>query len=76
MKGNAGLIDWVYCTAITVATVYYQISSNLNIRFSIDVPYKTKERRKLEKVLIETWLPPFNKETRGYWSTPFTSQIK
>ena len=27
LQGNAGLIDWVYCTAITVATVYYQINS-------------------------------------------------
>ena len=46
---------------------------NLNIRFWLDVPIKTKERRKLEQKLIQTWLPPFNKETRGIWSTPFTS---
>ena len=45
----------------------------LNIRFWIDVPIKTKERRKLEQKLIQTWLPPFNKETRGIWATPFTS---
>ena len=47
----------------------------LNIRFWLDVPIKTKERRKLEQKLIQTWLPPFNKETRGIWATPFTSQI-
>jgi len=51
------------------------ISTKLNIRFWLDVPNETKERRKLEQNLIQTWLPPFNKETRGIWATPFTSRI-
>ena len=51
------------------------LKSNLNIRFWLDVPHETKARRKLEQKLIKTWLPPFNKETRSFWSTPFTSQI-
>ena len=51
------------------------VTTKLNIRFWLDVPIKTKERRKLEQKLIQTWLPPFNKETRGIWATPFTSQI-
>ena len=51
------------------------VKTNLNIRFWLDVPIKTKERRQLEQDLIQTWLPPFNKETRGIWATPFTSQI-
>ncbi len=51
------------------------ISTNLNIRFWLDVPIKTKERRKLEQKLIQAWLTPFNKETREMWATPFTSQI-
>ena len=51
------------------------IPTKLNIRFWLDVPIKTKERRKLEQKLIQAWLPPFNKETREIWSTPFTSQI-
>ena len=51
------------------------MSTKLNIRFWLDVPNETKERRKLEQKLIKTWLPPFNKETRGIWATPFTSQI-
>ncbi|WP_269625419.1 GIY-YIG nuclease family protein [Prochlorococcus marinus] len=51
------------------------IKTNLNIRFWLDVPIKTKERRKLEQQLIQAWLPPFNKETREIWATPFTSQI-
>ena len=49
--------------------------TSLNIRFWLDVPIKTKERRKLEQKLIQMWLPPFNKETRKIWATPFTSQI-
>ena len=51
------------------------LKTKLNIRFWLDVPSKTKERRKLEQKLIQTWLPPFNKETREIWGTPFTSQI-
>ena len=51
------------------------LTTKLNIRFWLDVPIKTKERRKLEQKLIQIWLPPFNKETRGIWLTPFTSQI-
>ncbi len=50
------------------------IIPRLNIRFWLDVPIKTKERRKLEQKLIQAWLPPFNKETREKWATPFTSQ--
>jgi len=49
------------------------MTTKLNIRFWLDVPIKTKERRKLEQKLIQTWLPPFNKETREIWATPFTS---
>ena len=51
------------------------VTTHLNIRFWLDVPSKTKERRKLEQKLIQAWLPPFNKETRAIWSTPFTSHI-
>jgi len=60
-----------YCDILQKANV----STKLNIRFWLDVPIKTKERRKLEQKLIQTWLPPFNKETRAIWATPFTSQI-
>ena len=49
------------------------MTTKLNIRFWLDVPIKTKERRKLEQKLIQAWLPPFNKEARAIWATPFTS---
>ena len=51
------------------------IGNNLSIRFWNDVPQKTKERRRLEQELIKIWRPPFNKETRTSWQTPFTSEI-
>ncbi|WP_320674206.1 GIY-YIG nuclease family protein [Prochlorococcus sp. MIT 1341] len=47
---------------------------NLSIRFWTDVPMSTRERRNLEQLLIKKWLPPFNKETRNIWSTPFTAE--
>ena len=45
----------------------------LSIRFCSDVPRSTKARRALEQRLIQFWLPPFNKETRQRWATPFTA---
>ena len=50
------------------------IESQLSIRFWSDVPANTRTRRKLEQQLINKWLPPFNKETRARWSTPFTAK--
>ena len=51
------------------------IKSQLSIRFWSDVPADTKCRRKVESELIKHWLPPFNKETRARWSTPFTAEL-
>ncbi len=51
----------------------HEIESHIDIRFSLDVPSEVKFRRKLEQKLICLWLPPFNKETRGRWSTTFTN---
>ena len=45
----------------------------LSIRFWCDVPTATGPRRALEQALIRRWLPPFNKETRERWATPFTA---
>ena len=49
------------------------LHSQPSIRFWIDVPQTTKARRQLEQELIQTWLPPFNKETRERWATPFNA---
>ncbi len=44
-----------------------------SIRFWLDVPTAIKARRTLEQALIRRWQPPFNKETRQRWATPFTA---
>ena len=60
-----------YCVALQKVG----LSSQLSIRFWNDVPKQTIARRKLEQELIQKWLPPFNKETRSRWQTPFTTEI-
>lgn len=46
------------------------------IRFWLDVPSAIKPRRSLEQALIQRWQPPFNKETRARWATPFTADTE
>ena len=65
----------IYLSSYSETLQKAKMKTKLNIRFWLDVPIKTKERRNLEQNLIKTWLPPFNKETRGIWATPFTSKI-
>ena len=55
------------------ALAHNKLSSHQDIRFFLDVPKEVKLRRKLEQQLIYLWLPPFNKETRERWATPFTN---
>ncbi len=62
-----------YLNAYSEALVKADLPRHLSIRFWTDVPKQTKERRALEQNLIQRWLPPFNKETRSHWSTPFTT---
>ncbi len=64
-----------YLSAYNEALTAVNLSSQLSIRFWTDVPKATKARRKLEQQLIQLWLPPFNKETRSRWATPFTADI-
>lgn len=59
-----------YCETLQKAG----ITNQLSIRFWNDVPKETLRRRKIEQALIQRWLPPFNKETRTRWQTPFTSE--
>ena len=64
-----------YISAYSEALSKARIKSQLSIRFWNDVPKQTKERRSIEQKLIRRWLPPFNKETREHWATPFTSEL-
>ena len=47
------------------------MKSSISIRFTLEAPTNTKERRQIEQQLIQLWLPPFNKETRHRWATPY-----
>ena len=64
-----------YLAAYSEALGNAGITNQLSIRFWSDVPVNTKLRRKLEQQLIKHWLPPFNKETRARWNTPFTTEL-
>ena len=70
-KGDHDCKEYIsaYSGALTNAGINHQLS----IRFWTDVPIKTKPRRLLEQYLIQKWQPPFNKETRNRWKTPFTA---
>ncbi|KZR89200.1 hypothetical protein [Synechococcus sp. MIT S9508] len=60
-----------YLAAYQEACMHCGLSCRTSIRFWGDVPRATKARRQLEQTLIRRWQPPFNKETRDRWATPF-----
>ncbi|MEB3194337.1 MAG: GIY-YIG nuclease family protein [Cyanobacteriota bacterium] len=64
-----------YLAAYREALAKADLTSLLTIRFWCEAPQGTAERRALEQALIQRWKPPFNKETRGRWSTPFTVEF-
>ena len=64
-----------YLAGYNEALTSLGLTSQLSIRFWTDVPTATKARRQIEQQLIQLWLPPFNKETRSRWATPFTTDI-
>ena len=45
--------------------------AQLSIRFWCDAPSSTRARRQVEQEQIRLWQPPFNKECRQRWQTPF-----
>ncbi|MEB3305875.1 MAG: GIY-YIG nuclease family protein [Cyanobacteriota bacterium] len=65
-----------YLAAYREALAKADLTSLLSIRFWCEAPPATAERRALEQALIQRWKPPFNKETRGRWCTPFTAEIE
>jgi hypothetical protein len=64
-----------YLTAYGEALAKAALEGRPSIRFWLDVPAAIQPRRALEQALIRRWLPPFNKETRQRWATPFTAEI-
>lgn len=60
-----------YVAAYGEALQRAELQARLTIRFWLDGPAATQPRRALEQALIRRWQPPFNKETRGRWATPF-----
>ena len=62
-----------YLAAYAEALGRADLSPMLSIRFWCDVPIQPRARRQLEQVLIRRWAPPFNKENRDRWATPFTA---
>ena len=64
-----------YLAAYSEALRKADLAPRLSIRFWSDVPPAAAARRGLEQELIRHWLPPFNKETRGRWATPFTADL-
>jgi hypothetical protein len=63
-----------YLAAYSEALLAAGLACRLSIRFWLDVPEATRPRRALEQALIQRWLPPFNKETRSRWATPFQAE--
>jgi hypothetical protein len=61
-----------YLAAYGEALQRVGLAPRASIRFWCDVPAAVKPRRALEQALIRRWQPPFNKETRARWATPFT----
>ncbi len=72
-KGNHDCKQYIQLYCETCQSV--GLTTQTSIRFWKDVPEATKPRRALEQKLIKRWLPAFNKETRGFWDTPFTNEI-
>ena len=60
-----------YLSAYQEACVSCGLTCSTSIRFWGDVPRATRARRTLEQTLIRRWQPPFNKESRDRWATPF-----
>jgi len=70
-KGDHDCKD--YLAAYGEALARAGLEARPSIRIWTDVPLTVVPRRALEQALIRRWLPPFNKETRDRWATPFTA---
>ncbi|MBD2188184.1 GIY-YIG nuclease family protein [Pseudanabaena mucicola] len=53
--------------------ITHNIPTQVVMTFWWDAPAATRTRQKLEKILIEKWRSPFNKENWSFWGTPFVN---
>jgi hypothetical protein len=51
----------------------HNIPTQVVMTFWWDAPTATRARQQLEKILIEKWRSPFNKENWSFWGTPFVN---
>ena len=65
----------VYLSAYGEALQSCGLPYQFSIRFCTDAPSDTRARRRMEQLLIQCWQPPFNKESRQRWATPFTADV-
>lgn len=49
----------------------HKMQTAVNIAFWWNAPVQTRPRQQLEQALIQTWRPPFNRESWLLWSAPF-----
>ena len=64
-----------YLAAYGEALVRCGQQPRFSIRFWCDAPTSARARRRLEQEQIRHWRPPFNKECRQRWQTPFQSDL-
>ena len=64
-----------YLAAYGEALQQVGLGSQLSSRFWSDAPTPVRRQRAVERSRIGRWVPPFNKETRGRWATPFTADL-
>jgi hypothetical protein len=51
----------------------HNLSTQIVMTFWWDAPIATGPRQKLERILINKWRSPFNKENWNLWGTPFVN---
>ncbi len=51
----------------------HNLPTQIVMAFWWDAPSTTRPRQKLERILIEKWRSPFNKENWSFWRTPFVN---
>ena len=53
--------------------ITHNLPTQVVMTFWWDAPLAAKPRQQLERILIEKWRSPFNKENWSFWGTPFVS---